>query len=195
MRRFQYKIKDDSSELDFRTAQPMRDYWINGKNKLITYLCCLFSTVQGSLSQEILYCYLYCNRKCYFSSSELYWQKQPPEVFYQKGVLTNFSKFTGKHLCQNLSFKRLYYRFFWDGSNHALLALSFSCIENKITWRYSSSRLQMFLKIGVLKNFANFIGKQLHWNFFFITLKALSPATLLKKDSNSSVFLWNLWKC
>ena len=50
--------------------------------------------------------------ECYFSSSEEYWQKQPPEVFYQKGVLTNFSKFTGKHLCQNLSFKRLYYRFF-----------------------------------------------------------------------------------
>ena len=25
-------------------------------------------------------------------------QKQPPEVFYQKGVLRNFAKFTGKHL-------------------------------------------------------------------------------------------------
>ena len=36
----------------------------------------------------------------------------PFKVFYQKGVPTNFSKFTGKHLCQNLSFKRLYYRFF-----------------------------------------------------------------------------------
>ena len=26
-------------------------------------------------------------------------QKQPPEVFYKKGVLKNFRKFTGKHLC------------------------------------------------------------------------------------------------
>ena len=26
-------------------------------------------------------------------------QKQPPEVFYRKGVLKNFAKFTGKHLC------------------------------------------------------------------------------------------------
>ena len=29
-------------------------------------------------------------------------QKQPPEVFYKKGVLKNFSKFTGKHLRQSL---------------------------------------------------------------------------------------------
>ena len=86
--------------------------WINGKIKLITHLRCLFSTALGSLRYKILYCHLYCNRKCYFSSSEVYWQKHPPEVFYQKGVLTNFLKFTGKHLCQNLSFKGLYFRFF-----------------------------------------------------------------------------------
>ena len=29
-------------------------------------------------------------------------QKQPPGVFYNKGVLRNFIKFTGKHLCQSL---------------------------------------------------------------------------------------------
>ena len=29
-------------------------------------------------------------------------QKQPPEVFYEKGVLKNFTKFTEKHLCQSL---------------------------------------------------------------------------------------------
>ena len=29
-------------------------------------------------------------------------QKQPPEVFCKKGVLINFTKFTGKHLCQGL---------------------------------------------------------------------------------------------
>ena len=74
--------------------------------KLITHLCCLFSAILGSPS---LY---YCNRKSYFSYSEAYWQKQPPEVFYKKVVLTNFSKFAGKQLCQCLFFKRLYYRFF-----------------------------------------------------------------------------------
>ena len=31
-------------------------------------------------------------------------QKQPLEVFCKKGVLSNFAKFTGKHLCQSLFF-------------------------------------------------------------------------------------------
>ena len=29
-------------------------------------------------------------------------QKQPPEVFYKKGVLKSFPKFTGKLLCQKI---------------------------------------------------------------------------------------------
>ena len=32
-------------------------------------------------------------------------QKQAPEVYYKKGVLKNFAKFTEKHLCQSLFFK------------------------------------------------------------------------------------------
>ena len=34
-------------------------------------------------------------------------QKQPPEVFCKKGVLENFTKFTGKHLCQSLLFNKV----------------------------------------------------------------------------------------
>ena len=35
-------------------------------------------------------------------------QKQPPEVCsIKKGVLRNFSKLTGKHLCQDLLFTKL----------------------------------------------------------------------------------------
>ena len=34
-------------------------------------------------------------------------QKQLTEVFLQKGVLKNFAKFTGKHLCQSLFLIRL----------------------------------------------------------------------------------------
>ena len=33
--------------------------------------------------------------------------KQPPEVFYKKGALKNFSKFTGKLLCQSLLFNKI----------------------------------------------------------------------------------------
>ena len=36
-----------------------------------------------------------------------------------------------------------------------------------------STHLQMFFKIGVLKNFANFARKHLCWSFFLIKLQAL----------------------
>ena len=37
----------------------------------------------------------------------LCFQKQPPELFYKKSVLRNFTQFTGKHLCQSLSFNKV----------------------------------------------------------------------------------------
>ena len=46
----------------------------------------------------------------------------------------------------------------------------------------------MFCKKGVLKNFANFTGKHLCRSLF------LRPVTLLKRDCNTGVFLWNLAK-
>ena len=45
--------------------------------------------------------------KIKFSKHTLYKQKQPPEVFYKKSVLRAFTKFTGKHLCQSLSFNKV----------------------------------------------------------------------------------------
>ena len=36
-----------------------------------------------------------------------YHQKQPSEVFCKKGVLGNFAKFTGKHMCQSLFFNEV----------------------------------------------------------------------------------------
>ena len=34
-------------------------------------------------------------------------KKQPPEVFWKKDILRNFTKFTGKHLCQSLFFNKV----------------------------------------------------------------------------------------
>ena len=48
---------------------------------------------------------------------------------------------------------------------------------------------QMFYKKAALKNFAIFTGNHLCWSLFLIKLKALRPATLLKRDSNAGVFL------
>ena len=40
--------------------------------------------------------------------NEIMWkrQKQPPKVFYNKGVLKNFEKFIWKHLCLSLFFNK-----------------------------------------------------------------------------------------
>ena len=43
--------------------------------------------------------------------------------------------------------------------------------------------------IGVLKNFAIFTEKHLCCSLFLIKLLVRRPATLLKRDSNTSVFL------
>ena len=46
------------------------------------------------------------NELVWFISHNLY-RSIHPEVFYKKGVLRNFAKFTGKHLCQSLSFNKV----------------------------------------------------------------------------------------
>ena len=50
---------------------------------------------------------------------------------------------------------------------------------------------EVFFKKGVLKNFANLTEKHLCWSLFLIKMEAWGPATLLKRDSNTDVFLWN----
>ena len=62
-----------------------------------------------------------------------------------------------------------------------------------------SSRSQMFCKIGILKNFANFTGKHLCWKSLFSKVADLKPAdlkpaTLLTGDSNTGLFLSNLYR-
>ena len=45
-----------------------------------------------------------------------------------------------------------------------------------------------FVKKGVLKNLANFIGKHLRWSLFIIKQQDFWFTTLLKRDSNTGVF-------
>ena len=40
-------------------------------------------------------------------SKEAEYRSSRPEVFYKKGVLRNFAKFVGKHLCQSLFFNKV----------------------------------------------------------------------------------------
>ena len=59
-------------------------------------------------------------------------------------------------------------------------------------WHSRRSRIHKQPPEVFLKFFANFTGKHLCWSLFFTKLQAFRPATLLKIDSYSSVFLWNL---
>ena len=48
-----------------------------------------------------------CQNMICQSSEHIIMQKQPPEVLCKKGVLRNFAKFTGKHLCRSLFFNKV----------------------------------------------------------------------------------------
>ena len=51
---------------------------------------------------------------------------------------------------------------------------------------HKSNQLQMFFKIGALKNFAIFTGKGLCWSLLLINLQTYN---FMKRDSNTGVFL------
>ena len=65
----------------------------------------------------------------------------------------------------------------------------FKQLNNSVPIRIRSSHWRRSLKKGVLKIFINFIEKNLCWSLFLIKLQAYRSATLLKGDSNISVFL------
>ena len=48
---------------------------------------------------------------------------------------------------------------------------------------------EAFRKKGVLKNFRNLTEKNLCWSLFLLTLQDFRPAILLKRYSNTDVFL------
>ena len=56
-------------------------------------------------------------------------------------------------------------------------------------WLYRSSLQRCSVKKGVLKKFAIFPGKHLCWSAFLRELHVRRPATLLKRDPNTGVFL------
>ena len=73
--------------------------------------------------------------------------------------------------------------------------ICFDMVSNTLLLTYRSSTLQMFFKIGVLKNFANFEEKHQCWFLFLIrSCNFIRPATLLKRNSNTGVFLREIFK-
>ena len=107
-------------------------------------------------------------RNCRGSSSS--------QIFFKIGVLANF---TGKNLCWSL--------FLIKTCKFIKKRLQNRCHEKETTKavvrRYSSKKV--FLKIS-------HTGKYLCWSLFLMKLLAWRPATLLRRDCNTCVFLWNL---
>ena len=60
--------------------------------------------------------------------------------------------------------------------------------QRSISWFVQKQPPEVFSKKAVLKKFANFTRKHLCWNLFSVKLQAFSPATILKKDSNTGVY-------
>ena len=79
-----------------------------------------------------------------------------------KGVLRNLAEFTRKQLWQSLFFDKV------AGLKPVLMTI---------------------FQTDAFKNFAKFTGKHLWWSLFVIRLPASKPSNLLKRDSNSVVFL------
>ena len=52
--------------------------------------------------------------------------------------------------------------------------------------------IEVYYKKAVFKNFAIFTGKYLCWSLFLIRLQAWRPANLLKRDSNTDIFIVNI---
>ena len=114
------------------------------------------------------------------------------EVFCKKGVLRNFAKFTGKHLCQSLFFNKvaglrpaclLKKRLMPTGGIYAV------SISDKVKYTEAARRSvllykKMFLEILQYSQENTSVAIS-----FAIKLQALSPAAVSKRVSNTGVFL------
>ena len=61
-----------------------------------------------------------------------------------------------------------------------------------IFFKWQKQLLQVFYKKAALEDFEILTGKYLCWSLFLIKLQAFRLATLLKRDSDTGVFLWIL---
>ena len=59
---------------------------------------------------------------------------------------------------------------------------------------FRSSHWRCSIKKDFLKHFVIFTGKHPCWGLFLIMLQTVSPVTLLKRDSNTDIFWWNIGK-
>ena len=79
----------EASKMDFFVSKSMMFVWV------------LHASLFYLFQKEVPYINF---RKAYLGSCQTFTRSSRPEVCCKKGVIRNFVKFTGKHLCQSLSF-------------------------------------------------------------------------------------------
>ena len=72
--------------------------------RMFLYFCITFLLSPRFHFNTQVYRSLSINKYLVLTSTPTPRRSSRPEVFYKKGVLRNFTKFTGKHLCQSLFF-------------------------------------------------------------------------------------------
>ena len=84
---------------------------------------------------------------------EEYCQKQPPEVFCEKGVLYNFTKLTEKHQCQGLFFRCLGLQLYWKrDSVTGVFLWIFWKFKNTISWDTSGGCFWSLFSRSIVSN-------------------------------------------
>ena len=122
-----------------------------------------------------------------------YCQKQPPEVFCKKKCSSQNSqentcaRALGLQLYSKRDFEHLFYRTPLDDCFCITEFMKAKQNQDRQRKNRISRRSQMFLKIGVPKNFKNFTEKIPVLESHFNKVVGLRPAMLLKRDSNTDV--------
>ena len=111
------------------------------------------------------------NELVWFISHNLY-RSSHPEVFCKKGVLRNFAKFTGKHLCQSLSFNKVAGLWLLMRLVRWKAVICFSMHKN--LFKRLSLYLFFFIRPFVSISILNFIANDLVVFLFLESLRLIS---------------------
>ena len=111
------------------------------------------------------------NELVWFISHNLY-RSSHPEVFCKKGVLRNFAKFTGKHLCQSLSFNKVAGLWLLMRLVRLKAVICFSMHKN--LFKRLSLYLFFFIRPFVSISILNFIANDLVVFLFLESLRLIS---------------------
>ena len=112
--------------------------------------------------------------------------RYPSDMFKERQKLRKTCKWV---IFKNVAAKtkKWFLRNFWENLYWEMIF--FTVIFSKFCKKFRSSHQRCSIKKDVLKNFVIFTEKHLCWSPFLIKLQDWRHTTILKRDSNTGVFL------